>query len=634
MFPIPKWDYRIKPLQVRMNVRKFRSVMGTHRKPAGVALFSVFEAVPYKCDIREPVTVAAGAVGRLSRDIQPDNQALVDELESSVKSIMREDRKEIKVQPLPATVDLTKETWLAGTNYNQDRKDELLKAEIPLEELYCWALEWEKILESPQCWRRYRDKDWFEVGGFPKDEFLAAAKFSRGINARSDTFKIFFGPLEKAMSKHLYESPWFVKKVPVANRAAYIRERVLRFCNKYNFNDYSSFEAMFIKEIMSATNMQFYEYMLQNIPDHRKILRILRIVLTGLNRINYGLFKIIIEAVRMSGEMDTSSGNGWGNLMFFLFASFLIAREEAEEEFAIVTRAVETVLNNCAVDGVCAPSAHTNTVRCETDTPVGGYTFYSKNETGVIEGDDSETTVRGRPPGTAEFAKLGFVVKEEMHDDPGEGAFCGILEATDGSCIKDPVAILAKFPWLPQRYTGAKDHLLRTLYRCKALSLRCELPHCPIIRAFADSVVRLTHSTHNRVMKAARHLFDGYEYERFLAAIETPVADATISFEAREFMERKFGIAVGDQQRLEHIFAGARTLRELRADGFESILPDAWRSFYDVLVGVEERRETSTFPSTSANNAIINRLHSLIFQPPTEDRITVLDMMRSCGARA
>lgn len=587
-----------------MNPRKFRARLGDHRRPMGVSLFTCFDAVPFKCDLREPVTVAAGAVGRLSRRIEPAEPELIQRLESFVHRIIHEEREGIHLRPLPAETDLSLETWLSHTNYSEERKEQMRAAYVPVDELYSWAKEWERILRCPRRkWKRRRDREWFEVGGFPKEEFLDEAKFSRGINARNDTFKAFFGPLEKALSKMLYECPWFVKKIPVVQRADYMRTLLTRFCNKYAFNDYKSFEAMFTQKIMYATDKKVYDYVFQNLPDANKILFVLRTVLMGNNRINYGMFKMIIKAVRMSGEMNTSSANGLDNLLFWLFMCLLILEDDEQSLDRIVS-------------GV----------------PIGGEHTCEKNSVGVIEGDDSACTARGRLPNAEDYARMGFVVTEETFDDPGEGAFCGILQSPDGVCIKNPVKSLAKFPWLPLRYCAAKPHLLRTLYRAKALSLQCELPDCPILRPFADAVVRLTNSCHNRVIKAARHLFDGYEYERFVRSMQLGSRTASISLEARLFLEQKYGIEVSLQYRIERIFECATSLEQLYV-GELLPLPPQWRSFFDVLVRLEDTAETSTFPQTSANNDIVKRLYVLMDQSPGARPITVAEMLRSCGAR-
>lgn len=606
MYPYVKiWPDNIKPIEMKWRVRGFRETIGSHRKAMMASTFTLVEAVPPIADAGEPVTVALGAVARLSRDIKAADEGILEKFEAFVDLLLHKGDETFHVRPLQQDEFLTFEEWLETTEYTEAEKEELRADNVGIMQLH---FRMRQMLYRQSCatqkWKIRRDEEWFDVFGFPKPEFLKQLKVSRGINARKH-FRSFYGPIIKSCERLLFKNPSFVKYCTVKDRPQYIRSVLERFGNKYFLGDYSSFEAMFTAKWMKATSLKWIRYVTQNHPDHQMIMEILENVLAGWNRIRYKRFTAFIEAVRMSGEMDTSSANGISNLFFMLFVYFLIYLDEVE---------TERIVGNSIVD---EPA-------------------YSKNSAKVVEGDDSATTARGRLPGSGDFEKLGFAVTEEVVNDPGEGGFCGILEAPDGTLVKDPLWVISKFPWIDgKKYGWSKDHWKKSLYRAKALSLMHELPQCPILRPIADAVARLTRAQHNRVDKAAKAVFDKWEYAKFLSIKDTKLDPYAPTLVGRLFLESNFGISPSLQEQVESRCRAARSLNELWMDDILGThCPPVWRVLYQDLVHPDDKRDGVLFPATSQNNAGIERLHSLIVVSENErDPLTLEEMLRSCGAR-
>jgi hypothetical protein len=323
---------------------------------------------------------------------------------------------------LSADVDTSVPKWLEGTPYPLWRKREL-------------QAKWDAIVDID-------DPKHFMCKSFQKDEGYIAFKHARGINARSDEFKCMVGPIFKLIEEQVYQDHHFIKHIPVADRPKYITDLLYSPGGKYYAGDYTSFEALFVELLMCAVEFELYDYMTQHLPEGDRFRRLLRAVLAGDNVCNYRDFQVILKAVRMSGEMCTSLGNGFANLMFLLF----IAQEKG--------------------------STHVD---------------------GVVEGDDSLFVMDGVTPTSEDFARLGLVIKLEEHEQLSTASFCGLVfDPTDQLNISDPLKILAAFGWTSQRYAASKDKTLRALLRCKALSLAHTYPGAPIISALAQYGLRVT----------------------------------------------------------------------------------------------------------------------------------------------
>lgn len=381
---------------------------------------------PIHVDSNDVLTQTQGLQHRVAR-ITPAstgiNHELLHEFRDYVRNWVRE-----HLNPLSGVPNF--EEWLASTSYNMARKDELRRVH--------------DSLHGSHPSKKQNSK----VASFIKTESYPEFKHARWINSRSDHFKVYSGPYFKAIEKAVFDLPWFIKHVPVPERCSNIIA-MMRDGARYVATDYTSFEAHFHPLFMAACEGELYSYMLQNCGDAAKIIPS---VIMGVNhgRTRRGV-SFVLKGRRMSGDMCTSLGNGFSNLMIW---SFLCHK-------------MGTVWD------------------------------------GRVEGDDGIFAVySGKVPTPAQYAELGFTIKMEIGSDPRVMGFCGIV-AADGQNIRDPRDFLANFGWTSSFLHGS-EKLMDRLLRSKALSAAWETPHCPIIRAIADRALFLTRGIQ------PRHVDDGF----------------------------------------------------------------------------------------------------------------------------
>jgi hypothetical protein len=157
-----------------------------------------------------------------------------------------------------------------------------------------------------------------------------------------------------------------------------------------------------------------------------------------------------VDARRMSGEMNTSLGNGFTNLMLALFV------------------------------------AHENGFELD----------------GYVEGDDGLFATNGELT-TEMYAGLGFDIKIEEVRDPCEASFCGLIFSDGGQIIRDPKRFLQTFGWTSS-FINAGPKIMNELLRAKALSACYETPQCPIVGSLARRALDKTSGY------APRFVWDGY----------------------------------------------------------------------------------------------------------------------------
>jgi len=483
----------------------------SRRVPVQVTLGCHLEgaACPHP-DPVDPWSMVAGVCKRFGVKVPMADPAALDRLRTFVRKYIRE-----HFVPLPADADTSVSTWLKGTDYPAWRKTELLTK---------WA-----AVENVD------DPKYLVCKSFMKDEVYSEFKFNRGINARSDEFKCMVGPIFKLIESVVYDDHHFIKHVPVADRPAYI-SRLLGHGTKFLASDYTAFESLFVQILMETVEFELYEYMVMNLPEGPAFMERCRNVLGGVNVCNYRDFQVQLKAVRMSGEMCTSLGNGFSNLMFMLFVCMEAGSTEVE---------------------------------------------------GVVEGDDGLFVVNGPAPTSADFAKLGLIIKLEEHDKLSTASFCGIVfDEEDLVNIREPYAVLATFGWTSQRYANSKPKILRALLRCKALSLAHQYPGCPIVAALARYGMRVTDDVAVCKMLRtvnARGAMNAWEREWFLELIQKGrPPELAVPLRTRLLMEEKFGVSVTDQLRIEAYLDSLTTIQPLRID--TTFFPPTWKAYWDTYV--------------------------------------------------
>lgn len=423
---------------------------------------------------------------------------------------------EENVTPLEADTDISVSHWLEEANYPAWRKLEL--SELDPEEVA-------KPLDNREC------------KSFIKDEWYPEFKHCRTINPRNDYFKVFSGPIFHAIEKKIFARPEFIKKIPIHERASYIMDHVYAEGASYICTDYTSFESSFTAGAMRACEMRLYEHCSKSLPNGKAWYEAIEQVLTGRQVLVSKKVRVTTEAGRCSGDMCTSLGNGFTNLMLMLYAS---------QELDL-------------------GSLH-----------------------GVFEGDDGLCRFSsGRHPDSEFFLKLGFTVKMEVVDNISEAGFCGMrFGPISRQQIGDPFATLATLGWTNRRYRGSKSSKTLALLRSKALSSAFQWVGCPIISTIAHRIIYLTRSIDARWVRDSRNT-SWWDRQRLCYVMSNPVPNQEPTMETRLLFERTYGISVDTQLRVEgdiqHLELGPFTL--------DLPMPELYKEVWNRYVVVDDLKE-------------------------------------------
>lgn len=349
-------------------------------------------------------------------------------------------------------------------------------------------------------------RDCRRIKSFIKLESYPEFKEARWINSRADIFKAWSGRFFRTVEEVLYDNPWFIKHVPIPSRPALVRS--LRKAGLFYYeNDYKSFEASIIPDLMRVCECQLYTHVLQRQPDDAAFINS---VLLGRNELRTrAKVKTSIRGRRMSGDMCTSCGNGFTNLMLVLYVVSL----------------------------------------------KGGFV------NGFVEGDDGlfASTVQ---LSSDDFTRCGMTVEIHEVSDPCRAHFCGMTFADTGVCIKDPRRVFQNFGWT-HSFINAGPRIMDELLRSKALSLWYEMAQCPIVGQLAFTALGLTDGVD------LCHYEDtterGYDV-RDLGKL-TDFGVFRPDSQTRDLFASLYGISVNDQLYVEAL------IRNHRLDQIQSIIP-------------------------------------------------------------
>lgn len=465
-------------------------------------------ACPHPC-LSDPITAVAGARKRYCCKPPLAKPTELYLLRRFVRVWIREN-----LIALPHDTDVSVEAWLEHTNYPAWRKEELRQA-------------WEEVED---IWDPKKAQKYFSCASFIKDEVYPTYKHARAINSRSDAFKCAVGPIFKLIEEQVFNHPAFIKHIPMDQRPEYIFERLHSEGAEYFATDYTAFESQFVAELMSVCEFELYDYMTSCLPTGRDFMDLCTEVIGGKNVCKFRDFVTTLHGTRMSGEMCTSLGNGFSNLMFMLY----------------------------------------------TCQKVG-----CRNVTGVVEGDDGLFTMVGTPPTKEDFAELGLIIKADRHTKLETASFCGmVFDLEDRRIVTDPRKVLATFGWTNRQYQSVRPHKLRGLLRSKALSLVYQYPGCPIIASLASYGLRVTEGADASEGLKQRSL-SSWEMERREYAISN--ADRFLNVEvgrnSRYLVEELYGITVDQQKEIEQYLDSLQVLQPL-AGPICNIMPQVWQDYF------------------------------------------------------
>lgn len=416
---------------------------------------------PLCMDSNDPDTVKCSYMKRLLRDIPKPDPSFLTEFRIFVQSYLDEN--------VPSVQPMGFEEWLDSTSYNEQRKEQLRQAHLDL--------------RGGRPSRRAAS----HVDSFVKSEFYTEWKHARMINSRSDSFKAYSGPFFKAIENAVYSLPEFIKHTPVADRPAAVLA-LKQAGRRYYQTDFTAFESHFTPEVLDNCECLLYAHCLKNYPADAAFINS---TLMGNNRMRTRSgIATTVRGRRMSGDMCTSLGNGFTNLML---AKFITSRK-------------------------------------------GGMLV------GFVEGDDGlfATDV---PLSQSDYERLGWTIKIDEVDDPCTASFCGMVFAESGQIIKDPRKFMMGFGWT-QSFLHAGPKIMDELLRAKAMSAVCETPQCPIIGAIARYALAHTQGSTPRFVHDGYHTPIGTDWEP---------NDYNPSHDTRLLFEKLYGITVDEQIRCEEL---------------------------------------------------------------------------------
>jgi hypothetical protein len=325
--------------------------------------------------------------------------------------------------PLDPGYDLSPETWLENAPYSRKRKTKLMS-------------DFRKFQTGTLGVKETA------VKGFQKWETYPSIKYPRMINSRSDYFKVYSGPAFDAISKEIFSNKYFIKKIPVDLRPKALYEELYSEGSTYIATDYTSFEAHFTSEVMACCEFIMYRYMMKNHTEGKKTMNEIIRTLQGKNKIIYRHGVVEIDASRMSGEMNTSLGNGFTNLMVFLYLSERNGAGQVK---------------------------------------------------GFVEGDDGLFSVQNpsKAPTAEDFFDLGWNIKIDTHKNLNHASFCGcVFEITDMVNVPDVLSVLTTLGWGSQRYVNASQSTQMMLLKSKALSYAYQYNGVPIVSKLSRSILK------------------------------------------------------------------------------------------------------------------------------------------------
>ena len=463
-------------------------------------------------DLDDPLNKVLGATKRVAKLPRRAKRRVLKRLRRFTRKWCR-----ANLTPLSVDTDCSVETWLASTKYSAKRKEELRKI-------------------HEECFALPTDVRIAQVKGFLKDETYDTWKHPRWIMSRSDEFKCMYGPIIKKIEEVMYNNDdndtSFIKHIPDAERPAYIKNRLYSPGSTYLVTDYTAFESHFIPEIMTALEFELYDYMTQFLPEHDFFMKCNRGVIAKPNHIVSRNMWFDVAA-RMSGEMSTSLGNGFSNLMLMLFT--------------------------CERNGC-------------------------KNVRGVVEGDDGLFAFEGIPPTKEMFAEAGFDIKLDAYTSLTETSFCGMVFDEDSmQTITDPFKAIVNFGWTSRQYLDCASVTMQALTRAKSMSMMCQYGGCPMVAAVAAYGMRTTDAiTRKKLMTTMKKMKVGqYEKDRIFSRIGTPARRVEPTAKTRILFESRYGVPVVDQIAFEEYMDNLSSLEPFEHRSLTDHAPPEYFMMWD-----------------------------------------------------
>jgi len=482
------------------------------RPPMSASYVQTIPAILPKPDVTHPYSLLDGIAKRMAYSPPKYDRNERKRFRKFVRKWLKKN-----LTPIDETDDLDFDEWLESTPYEAWRKEEIKKA-YPID---CFV-------NGEVDVKKFKN---FKVKIFTKEEYYPEFKHFRGIWARSDEAKCILGPFFRRIEKQLFSLPYFIKKIPKNDRPEYINKFMNNAYLRFQSTDYTSYESHFTTDMMDDCEFELYRYMSSNNVKAKMLTRLIFKILASTNVADNNYFSVKVDAKRMSGEMNTSLGNGFSNLMFLLYA-------------------------------------------------VEKYKFDHSGP--IVEGDDAVIGLN-EPIPKDYYIKMGLNVKMQFVDNISEASFCGLVyDSLDLINIREPLECLCTTPWVTKKYASCTKSVYYSLIKSKALSLMYEYPGCPIVYNYGRKIFDLLSE-----FKIKSAQTTPYQKALFLKAFQAYKCD-NIPFKetgqsTRLLMEKVFNIPVSLQFRIE------KEIEYMTIDNFNipsalEAMPGIWIDNYNSYV--------------------------------------------------
>lgn len=207
---------------------------------------------------------------------------------------------------------------------------------------------------------------------------------------------------------------------------------------------------------------------------------------------------------------------------------------------------------------------------------------------GFIEGDDGIFRMKGTPPDSSKFAKLGLVIKIVKFKELNHASFCGLVfDINDRTNVTDPIKQVVNFGWTTKRYARSKKGVHMCLLKAKALSMLYQYPACPILTALGLKIMQLTASydVKSFLDKHKDKMYDVYKVgiinEALQRYLEGNLLTRRPGTRTRLLVEELYGVTMSHQYEIEQYFGSLKTIEELDHPLIEFYLKPEWKTYHD-----------------------------------------------------
>lgn len=407
------------------------------------------------------------------------------------------------------------------------------------------------------------------------ESYHGEKKYVRGIFARMDHFKAFYGGFSKLVQRVMYAKlDSMVTDMPVSELARYLIARLtiypLIMCG-----DFSAFESHNYPWLMCNVSIVIMVEIFSTTLTQEQVVGFTYLV--SKNIIENYFQSCTVHGKLMSGETLTTIINSFTNevlLCYICEAEGLVYgigffENPHRRSYAFVGK----TLPNCNV---------VMTIFVVGDDSVLGLPLY--------EHVDYTKYCK-----TDYLKRYGVNLKLSIKDSvSGSGFLSKIFSELDYLSLCDPLKQLSK-GILPMKYAHSTVGLKKGLSRCRAISLLYEFGGCPVVSSYAECVIRCTRNISVTRALAMMEIDDPYNHGRVVAAMEWyedykskfGYTANPVSMDSRVLVEDNFGIPICTQLYMEDYFNGINDTNypiEFNVPCMDLVAPEANFEFYETYL--------------------------------------------------